>query len=257
MATTAFSDAHVQQREHFFEWMAIFMAAIVVIGFSTHWTMGRSSFMVSPIFHVHALAFMGWVALFVVQTRLGTRGPVELHRRLGWLGVGWTVLLIVMGFWLTAHVVSTGQSPFIFLPQYFLIANPLSIFCFAALTWWAVRMRRRTDWHSRLHICAMAAIMGPAIGRLLPLPLLIPNAFDIAFLAGMIFPAIGMVRDLRRSGRVHPAWLLGALSILAVIPAAHLLASSAFGDWAYASITAGQAGASVPGLVQPPFPPMP
>ena len=85
------------------------------------------------------------------------------------------------------------------------------------------------------------------------MPLMGQHAFDIALVAGLMFPLAGMVRDLRREGRVHPAWLWGILAIVAIIPLAHLVAYSPVGDAIYASVTDGQPGANVPGLEFPPL----
>ena len=82
-----------------------------------------------------------------------------------------------------------------------------------------------------------------------------PHAFDIVVMAGLMFPIAGMVRDLRREGKVHPAWLWGTLAIVAIIPLAHLVAYSPVGDAIYASVTDGQPGATIPGLEFPPPPP--
>lgn len=255
MATLAPVQRQSATAESFFRTLAIAMGLTIVTGFSLHFAMGRSTLAARPLVHVHGLAFMGWVALFVTQSWLATRGPIALHRKLGWVGAGWIAVLIVMGFWISIDVTQRGIAPFFFRPQYFLIANPMGMLCFAMLAWSAIRLRKQTDWHMRLHICAMAAIIGPAFGRLLPMPLLIPNAYDIAVLAGLIFPLAGMFRDWRRDGRVHPAWWRGVLAILAVLPLAHLIAYSIVGDAIYAAVTAGHPGADVPGLEFAPPPP--
>jgi hypothetical protein len=255
MATLAPSSPAAVSGDRFFMWTAIVMALVIVAGFSLHLATGRSSFSAPLLVHLHALAYMGWTALFVTQARLATAGPLALHRKLGWIGAGWLILLIVMGLAITVYVTMEGSAPFFFLPQYFLIANPLTLACFALLTASAIRLRRQTDWHSRLHICGMAAIMGPAIGRILPSPFMGPHAFDISVLAGLIFPLAGMIRDLRRDGKVHAAWVWGTLSIVAIIPVAHGIAYSFLGDAIYAWVTAGHLGADVPGLEFGPPPP--
>jgi hypothetical protein len=255
MATLAPAQQHTDTADSFFRTLAIAMALTIVGGFSLHFAMGRSTFAARSLVHVHALAFMGWVGIFVMQASLATRGPISLHRRLGWIGAGWIGLLILVGIWISVDVTQRGIAPFFFRPQYFLIANPMGMFCFAILAWSAIRLRKQTDWHMRLHICAMAAIIGPAFGRLLPMPLLIPHAFDIAVLAGLIFPIVGIIRDRRRDGRVHPAWWAGTLAILVTLPLAHLIAYSPVGDAIYAAVTAGHPGANVPGLEFAPPPP--
>jgi hypothetical protein len=255
MASIAPAQPQSGNADNFFRTMAIMMALVIVAGFSMQYLAGRSSFAARPLVHLHGLAFMGWVGIFVTQAWLATHGPISLHRKLGWIGAGWIILLLVMGSWISIDVTQRGTAPFFFRPQHFLIANPLSLIVFAGLSWAAIRLRRQTDWHMRLHICAMAAIIGPGFGRLLPMPLLIPYAFEIAGIAGLLFPLAGMIRDKRKFGRVHPAWLLGVLAILAVIPASHLIGNSAVGDAIYKAVTAGQPGANVPGLQFAPPPP--
>lgn len=257
MATMSPATPHDGANEAFFRRTAIAIALVIVGGFAMQFFAGRSSFAARTLVHVHGIAFMGWVALFVTQSWLATRGPIALHRKLGWLGAVWIAVLVVLGFAITIDVTQRGTTPFFFRPQFFLIANPLTVIVFAALAWTAIRMRKRTDWHMRLHICAMVAIIGPGVGRLLPSPLLMPYAFEIALAVGTLFIVAGMIRDRRKLGRVHPAWWWGLLSILAIIPAANLIARSSLGDAIYGSVTQGYSGAALPGMDFPPPPPMP
>ena len=118
----------------------------------------------------------------------------------------------------------------------------------------AILLRRRTDWHRRLHVCGMAMLTGPAFGRLLPMPLLIPYAGWAVFAALMVWPAIGIVGDLRRRGRVHPAWWWGVGAMLATQMAMSLIAHSPLGVVIYEAVTAGTPGAQVAPLDFPPPP---
>lgn len=248
MATIAPMRDDVATSDAFFRTVAIAMALTIVTGFGLHFLMGRSSLDSRPLVHMHGLAFMGWTMLFATQASLATAGSRELHKRLGWIGTGWAALLLVMGLLITIDVARRGTTPFFFRPQYFIIANPLTLLCFVGLFAWAIRNRRRTDWHKRLQICATTAIIGPAFGRLLPMPLMGDYAFEIAVLAGLIFPIAGMVRDRRRDGKVHPAWWRGTLAILLVLPLSHIIANSELGEAIYAFVTAGYPGANAPGL---------
>ncbi len=249
MATSA-----ARRDEGFFRNAAFGMAAVIVAGFSLQLAMGRSSFASPLLVHAHAIVFMGWVAIFVTQNVLVASGRVALHRRLGWLATGWIVAMVVLGFLVTTAIVRRGQVPFFFTPQQFLVFDPLSVLFFAGLSAAAIANRRRTDWHRRLHYCGMAMLMGPGFGRLFPMPSLAPFAFEAIFAATILLPAAGIIADLRRSGRVHPAWLWGIAAMLGSLLLTEAITYSPAGDALYRTVTAGTPGASVPGLEFPPPP---
>lgn len=250
MATLA-TDASYEEparEERFFSTLAIVMAAVIVAGFSVNYLAGRSTFSSPLRVHMHAVAFMGWVGLFVLQSWLATKGPFALHRKVGWLAAAWMVLMVPAAMAVIIAVLRDGTAPFFFRPQEFLIANPLSMLSFVAFTIAAITMRKRTDWHARLHVCGMTMIMGPGFGRLLPMPLLTPYAFEAAGGVATVFLIAGMVRDKRKFGRVHPAWWLGMAAMAALIVLPKLVAPTAFGDRLYAAVTAGSPGAAIPGM---------
>ena len=238
----------------FFMGAPLAMAFTIVAGFSVQFAMGRSSFASPPLVHAHAVVFMGWVVIYVAQSALATKRRLALHRRLGWLAALWMVPMVVLGIAVTTAIVRRGQVPFFFLPQHFLIFDPLTVIAFAALTGVAIRMRRRTGWHRRLHLCATAMLLGPAFGRLLPMPLLPPLAFEAAFVAGMVFPLAGVIADRRRSGRVHPAWGWGIGAMATTLLLITAVIYSPVGGALYARVTAGTPGAVVDPLAFPPPP---
>lgn len=225
--------------EHgFFLTMAIAMALVIVAGFAANLAMGRSSFALPLLYHIHAFVFFGWVVLYVTQNALVASGSLALHRRLGWLAAVWAPAIAILGIAMTLYSLHrTGGLPF-FDVREFLFANILSVLTFAGLVAAAIVNRRRTDWHRRLMFCAMTYLTGPGFGRLLPAPLLIPWAYWIAaFVAPSIFPLIGMVFDFRRNGKIHPAWLWGIGAALTAFVVADLIAYSAPGtDFARAVI---------------------
>ena len=253
MATLALG-TRASSEERFFAGLALAMAAVIVAGFSTQIIAGRSSFGAPAVVHAHAIVFMGWVAIFVAQSTFVARGSMTLHRTLGWIAAGWTAVMVVMAFVISIRSVRTGAVPFFFTPQHFLILNPMTALSFAGLTWAAIYARKRTDWHRRLHVCGMAAIMGPGFGRLIPMPLLVPWSFQIACALGLAFPLAGMAYDLRRRGAVHPAWLAGVAVLVGVMLVGEGLAQSRAASDYYRIVTAGSAGADVAPLAYPPPP---
>jgi hypothetical protein len=231
--------------ERFFLRGAIVMSLTVVSAFAFQYLMGRSTFAAPLRVHLHAWVFMGWVGIYLLQNIFVATGRMDLHRRLGWIAAAWLIPMIVIGFFVTVAVVRLGHVPFFFRPAQFLIFDPVTVLTFAGLTIAAVAMRRRTEWHRRLHFCAMSMLLVPAFGRLLPLPLLQPLAWESAFVAAMLFPIAGAWADVRRSGHVHPAWWRGMAVMVLSLLLAEGLTYSRFGPAAYSAVTAGSPAASI------------
>lgn len=240
--------------ERFFLFSAIAITLVIVTGFSTQLALGRSTFASPLLVHAHAVVFMGWVVLYLLQNIFAATGNMALHRRLGWIATGWMVAMVVLAFWVTGAMVRRGQVPFFFRPIQFMLFDPLTIVAFAGLTIAAIVMRRRTDWHRRLHLCGMSMLLAPAFGRLLPGPLLMPVAWEACFAAGLAFPLAGMIADLRRAGQIHRAWFAGLAAMLAMLLVTELLTYSPVGGAIYALVTKGSPGAAVAGMDFPPPP---
>lgn len=147
--------------ERFFLKAAVAMALVIVAGFSLQLTMGRSTFAAPPIAHAHAIVFMGWVAIYVLQNLFVATDRMTFHRSLGWIAARWMIPTLVLGCWVTIAMARRGQVPFFFQPLQFLVFDPLSLLTFAGLTLSAILLRRKTDWHRRLHFCGMSMLLGP------------------------------------------------------------------------------------------------
>ncbi|HWI85824.1 MAG TPA: hypothetical protein VNT42_05805 [Sphingomonas sp.] len=258
MASTAIvSNPETGGDERFFLRASIAMTLVIVAGFSLQLGMGRSTFSSPPLVHAHAIVFMGWVTIFLLQNIFAAGGSMALHRRLGWIGAGWIVAMLVLGCMVTVALVRRGQVPFFFRPRHFLIFDPAALFTFAGLTIAAIRLRRRTDWHRRLHYCAMAQLLGPGIGRLLPMPLLVPWAYEATFVGSMVFPLVGVLHDVRRGCPVHPAWRWGIATMVVSLLMVEAITYSAVGDAIYRTVAAGSPGSAIPSREFPSPPPGP
>jgi hypothetical protein len=246
MATVAQQPlAPVAGDERFFLRAAIIMALTIVAGFSFQYLMGRSTF-ASPVrVHIHAFFFMGWVAIYLMQNIFVATGRMQLHRRLGWVAAFWIIPMVIMGFVVTVVMTRNGTIPFFFRPLHFLVFDPVTVLTFAGLTVAAVRLRKRTEWHRRLHFCGMSLLLGPAFGRLLPMPLLQPWAWEAAFAAAMLFPIAGVIADIRRSGRIHPAWHWGIATMIGCLVVTEAITYSPLGSSIYEVVTKGSPGASI------------
>jgi hypothetical protein len=236
----------VRSEERFFFKLACAITAVIVAGFVLNLAMGRSSFAVPLVYHVHAFVFFGWVFLFLLQSALAAVGNLALHRRLGWLSAVWVPAMVVAGIAMTLASLRRTGGPFFFDANEFMISNPIGLTAFAGMVGAAVVMRRRTDWHRRLMIGAMASITGPGFGRLLPTPLLVPWAWEIASGAGIVFVLAGMIRDRRVLGQVHPAWFVGLVVGIGWIALGQMLAYTDWGVELTRAVLAGSPGAARP-----------
>jgi hypothetical protein len=255
MATIPYSTDTDRGEARFFFTMACVMAATIIAGFAFNLGMGRSSFGMPWLVHFHAWVMLGWIGLYLAQNTLIFSGNVALHRRLGWFSIVLIPAVAVMALLITRLSMQTTGGPPFFDQNQFLFSNPLQLLGFVILASWAIHIRKNTGWHRRLMFCSFAVLTGPGIGRLLPMPLLIPYAWYVGtVLLPLLFPVIGMLADKKRYGAVHPAWLWGIGIVLGLQVVADLIAYS---DWGVAftrQFLAGTPGAERP--MEAFFPPM-
>ncbi|WP_235506436.1 hypothetical protein [Altererythrobacter sp. Root672] len=247
MASVPFARGAERGEARFFFIMACLMVATILAGFSLNFLLGRSSLSSPLVVHAHGVVMLTWLGLYLLQNTLIFGGNIALHRRVGWLAAAWVPLVVAMGLLVMRHSMQSRGGPPFFDQNQFLISNPLQLFGFAGLTAWAISLRRNTSWHRRLMFCGMALLCGPGIGRLLPMPLFIPFAwYTSIFVPLVLFVGAGIIADILRYGRVHPAWFwgIGVSVVLQVI--ADLIAYSPAGYSITEWYLAGTPGAERP-----------
>lgn len=223
MTSTTMPRARPQSAaRRFYLVMSLLMAAVIVGGFSST---VPGDFMARPalplLLHVHGAVFTLWVILLVVQPALVARGSVALHRKVGWAGAVLAAAMLVMGIAATLYSVRYHFVPSFFPPRIFLVMNIIGILVFAGLVAGGIVLRRRAEWHRRLMLCATVSILGPGLGRLLPMDAFGAAAPLVMFGAIALFALAGPVMDLVTRRRIHPAYYWGVTAILlsmAIIP---------------------------------------
>lgn len=204
----------------FYLTMSLAMAAVIVGGFS-HTVPG--DFAEKPglplLLHVHGAVFTLWVMLFVAQPAFIARGSVMLHRRIGMVGAYLAAAMLVMGLAATLYAVRYHMIPGFFPPRIFLVMNLIGIITFAALVASGIALRRRAEWHKRLMLCATISILGPALGRLLPMGAFGAAAPLVMFGVIALFAVAGPIADVVVRRKIHPAyhWGGGAIMLSMVI----------------------------------------
>lgn len=209
----------------FYLGMSVVMAAVFIGGFGKTVPGDFTDTPALPLLlHVHGAVFTLWVLLFVAQPAFIARGSVALHRKIGWLGAGLAAMMLVMGVAATLFTVHYDYIPSFFPPAIFLVMNLIGIGVFAAFVFAGIALRKRSEWHKRLMLGATVSILGPGLGRLLPMPEFGAAAPLVLFGVGMVFALAGPVADLVVRRRVHPAyyWVVCTIAVsqLAIAPLA-------------------------------------
>ena len=202
-------------RPAFYLILSLVMAAVIIGGFSRT---VPDDFTASPslpvLLFVHGAIFSLWVVLLVTQPALIFRGSIRLHRRLGLAGAVLAAAMVVMALAATFVAIHDNLVPSFFPPAVFLAMNTIGILVFGALVTAGVKLRRQADWHRRLMLCATVSILGPGIGRLLPMDSFGHAAPMVMFGVIMLFALAGPAYDLITRRRVHAAYLWGVGIIL-------------------------------------------
>jgi hypothetical protein len=206
--------------QRFFTLFAAGLAAFIVIGFAQFQLRGFANIRTAPAFlHLHGGLMLSWLGLFVLQSVLVSRGQIAIHRKTGWLLLAVAAAVVVIGSYTGLHAIGLGIVPPFFTPAFFLALNQLGIAAFALVVILAIVFRRQVQWHRRLMVGSGVLITEPALGRLLPMPLLGQTWGELLALAiqlGMV--AIIARHDRKVLGQVHPA----TLTVAAVLVGTHL-----------------------------------
>ena len=212
-AAAAGTAAHTTRRR-FYVALAVLMTLLVFVGFwpSYYGPLTRGAVRAPLILHVHGVIFIGWTALLIAQVTLAARGRIRAHRALGNIGIGYGVVLWIVGLIVSfvapmLHVNAgewTIDEAAAFLPIPF---GDMVLFgsFFAA----AVAYRRKPEIHKRLMLLATIAIVFAAAFRLQAAA--VPRPAAIAIWYSPL--GLAMAYDFRKLGRVHPAYWVGAAAM--------------------------------------------
>jgi hypothetical protein len=192
-------------------------------------------------FYWHGAAIALWYGLLIVQASLITTRRVLWHRRLGLAGAALAAVVAILGVVgsLVAARRPTGFIDIPLPPLQFLIVPLGAIAIFGLLVSLAIARRRDTQAHKRYMLLASIVMLEAAVGRW---PFAFMNAaspipfFDMPSLMTDVFLVPVVVWDIWSRGRLHPATILGAVTIVAFhlfrMPLASTPGWQAFAGWA-------------------------
>jgi hypothetical protein len=222
----------------FFATMAFASLAVVFAGFATSyylWPFSRATHYpagqpISPslplLVHFHAVLFSGWVSLLVVQAGLVTLGNVTTHRRLGRVGGGLMIVMVLIGLLTAVRGARNGWNPGgAYLDALsFMFVGIADIAVFAALTAGGLMWRSRPDVHKRLMLLGtIGGLMWPAITRM---PI-VAGRFPLMFAVLTTLVLAPAVRDFLTRSRARWLSLGVGVGVLATFPLRLAIGNSA------------------------------
>lgn len=220
----------------YFTCMALVMIAISITGFLPAIVDPSSRRApLTPLAAVHGIVYFAWLVLFLVQSRLVAMRRINLHRRLGLLGVFLLALMIPLGYVTTIEMVRRGfdlsgdqdidryaHAGYID-PQFGAVFNLYALFVFAFLATAALILRRRGEIHKRLVLYANIQIMSAPLAHFLGHTKVFAHvspqfgaAIVLSPMAILMFSAV--VRDYMVLRRVHPLTAVLAVSLFLMLP---------------------------------------
>jgi len=224
--------AAVAGRTKFYLWMAVAMAATAFLGFApTFWApLAQGVPERIGVLAVHGTLFFGWTLFVIYQAWLVNSGNVVRHRDVGIVGVSLATAMVIFGVLaaINSGVRAAGMNA-AGAGESFMVVPLAAVLTFGVLFTAAILNTRRPEWHKRLILSATAVLLDAAIARPFIVYLVMgghPPPFQgTVGLAGLnippppvlgvlppalialVFVVVGMVRDWRVEGKVHPAYL--------------------------------------------------
>jgi hypothetical protein len=154
-----------------FIWAALILTLCVFVGFSRtyylHRLFGKPDLRL--FLHVHGIVMTSWVVLFLVQTLLVSARKVELHRKLGFLGIAAAVLVLMFG--VTATTLAARREVVAHAPDVPIVITVLALeltqmLTFGGLVFAGLWLRNRPQYHKRLMVLATLCMVPNALVRL-------------------------------------------------------------------------------------------
>ena len=200
----------------FYLYLSLWMWVLAIVGFGPGYgsALVDGSWTRSIPVHLHAVIYVGWLALYTYQVSLPARARLARHRRLGQMLVGYAGLMIVVGLVVTFSRFADRVAANELVAAQQALIHPLSdMFIFPVLFGLAVYFRRSPETHKRLMVMATTYLLVAAVGRMSFLP---SNnlIYDFVWLSPIWF---AMIPDAFVYRILHPTYAIGLLA-LGVVP---------------------------------------
>jgi hypothetical protein len=223
-----------------------FLRMSIALGVAVLWGFGPTYFLrpwiatrdLSFPVHVHAMVFIAWIALLILQTALVASRRTDLHRRVGSAGIVLAAAVVIAGVTIAILAPANPRSlqawrsidGLTALLRFLIRSNAISPIVFGLFATAGIMYRRRPEIHKRLMLFASLAISNAAVARVMDdvgWPI-VPGPFGFAAPTALartplliavclsLFVAAVALHDVRTLRRVHPVTIIGGLAVTPV-----------------------------------------
>lgn len=207
-----------QRQGRYFLVASCLALSVTLIGFFKTFILpsARGAFSAPAVIYIHGGLLFLWTILLVLQSVLIRMRKLKLHRRLGFLSIGLIPCVVISTMAAGVFALERdlglggGQSAVSSLVGTF--TAPI---IFAILFTAAIAYRRRPEFHKRLMLLAMIAILWPAFFRFRHY---FPSVAHPEFVFGFALPdsmvLFAMLWERVTTGRVHVVYLTAGLALI-------------------------------------------
>ena len=234
--------AFLRRREQrFYIIAALLFAVMVLIGFGR--TYYLKAFTGAPplasyLVEIHGAIMTSWVLLFITQVYLVRSKNIKIHQKLGFVGVGLGVLILVVGFFTAIASAKNGPgstpTPAGISRMSFMAVPMFDLIIFAILFSAAIYYRKRAANHKRLMLLTAINFSAAAIARF---P--IPGWMDLGPLVFFGIPTLliifAVIYDRVQNGKFNQVFVYGSLLLVISYPLRLVISGTepwlAFANW--------------------------
>lgn len=209
----------LKRRSRYFLVASCLALVVTFVGFFKTFILpsARGTFSAPAVIYVHGGLLFLWTTFLVLQSVLIQNKKLYLHRRLGWVSIGLVPCVVIstmaVGVYALKRDLALGGGQVAISSLLGAFTGPL---IFAVLVAAAIVYRRRPEFHKRLMLLAMIAIIWPAFFRFRHY---FPTVSHPEVIFGVILPdcmiLVAMLWEKLTIGRVHVVYLTVGLALIA------------------------------------------
>lgn len=206
----------IRQSDHrFYLGMGIFMTLLVFLGFwRTYFQpLLNGTYEGSLVLHIHAIVFLSWMAVYLLQSTLVIKRRTPIHKRVGrrsmYLGALMFVLGLAVSVLLVQRFLSEGRVNTVAAGVWAASEPYVDIIQFAILLSLGFTNKKNPSIHKRYMLLTTIAILPAATARMGYL--IGPWSMELFFL---LFTALILIHDWRIHGKIFKANIIGLLILL-------------------------------------------